>query len=130
PIPYPNFNLLLVDAGHAILANQTDNEFDPKDWREEHNSEKSNSDTLQRVEENLRERLEESLQGSDQEQKGTQNDGWQNDSQNGLLSRIEDAAGEKLNRATQAAWDWLKAEITNTSLEMVNSNLDRALNRS
>lgn len=130
PIPYPNFNLLLVDAGHAILANQTDNEFDPKNWREEHNSESGSSDTLQRVEENLRERLEESLQGSDQEQKGTQNDGWQNDSQNGLLSRIEDAAGEKLNRATQAAWDWLKAEITNTSLEMVNSSLDRALNRS
>ncbi|MEL5891495.1 MAG: thermonuclease family protein [Methanothrix soehngenii] len=23
PIPYPNFNLLLVDAGHAILATQT-----------------------------------------------------------------------------------------------------------
>jgi hypothetical protein len=121
---------LLVDAGHAILANQTDNEFDPKNWREEYNSESGSSDTRQRVEENLRERLEESLQGSGQEQKGTQNERRQNHSQNGQLYTIEDAAGEKLNRATQAAWNWLKAEITNTSQEMVNSSLDRALNRS
>ena len=130
PIPYPNFNLLLVDAGHAILANQTDNEFDPKDWREEYNSESGSSDSLQRVEENLRKRLKDSLQGSSQDQQELQNDGLQNGSQNDLLSRIEDAAGEELDKAGQAAWNWLKAEITNTSRELLNSSLDRALNRS
>lgn len=130
PIPYPNFNLLLTDAGHAILANQTDNEFDPKDWQGEYNSENGSFDPLQRVEEDLRERLKDSLQGSGQDQQELQNDEWQNGSQNDLLSRIEDAAGERLDRAGQAAWDWLKTEITNTSLELVNSSLEQALNRS
>lgn len=130
PIPYPNFNLLLVDSGHAVLDNQADNEFDPKDWREGTSSESSSSDPLQKVEESLRERLEESLNTSGQDQQGQQNDIGQKGSQNDLLSRIEDAAGERLDRAGQAAWDWLKAEITNTSLELVNSSLDRALNHS
>lgn len=130
PISYPNFNLLLVDAGHARLANQTDNEFDPKDWREGTNSESGSSDSLQKVEESLRERLEKSLNTSGQDHRMPLDDKWQNDSQNDLLSRIEDAAGERLDRAGQAAWDWLKAEITNTSLELVNSSLEQALNRS
>ena len=138
PMPYPNFNILLVDSGHAILVNQTDNEFDPKDWKDdmsqdnksqESNSQDSISDPLQRVEEDLRERLKGNLPGSGQEQE-IKNDGLQNESQNGLLSRIEDAAGEELDRATRAAWDWLKSEITNTSQELVNSSLDRALNGS
>jgi|GEM_PF-269283 len=126
PVPYPNFNLLLVDSGHAMLANQTDNEFDPKDWRET-SSESGSSDALQKVEESLRERLEEGLNTTGRDQ---QNDNGQNDSQNNLLSRIEDEVGEKLDRAAQAAWNWLIAEITNTSLELVNSSLDQALNRS
>lgn len=138
PMPYPNFNILLADSGHAILVNQTDNEFDPKDWKDdmsqysksqESSSQESSSDPLQRVEEDLRERLKGGLQGSDQE-KEIENDGLQNGSQNDLLSRIEDAAGEELDRATRAAWDWLKTEITNTSQELVNSSLDRALNGS
>ncbi len=133
PISYPNFNLLLVNAGHALLANQTDNEFDPKDW-EKASPESSRSDPLQEVEESLRERLSESLENSGRDQQDLKNDGLQNDSQNdsqnGLLSRIEEAAGERLDRAGQAAWDWLRAEITNTSLELVNSSLDQALNRS
>ncbi len=138
PMPYPNFNILLVDSGHAILVNQTDNEFDPKNWKDdmsqdnksqESNSQDSISDPLQRVEEDLRERLKGNLPGSGQEQE-IKNDGLQNGSQNGLLSRIEDAAGEELDRATRAAWDWLKSEITNTSQELVNSSLDRALNGS
>ena len=33
PIAAPNFNRLLVDSGHARLDNFTNNEFDPKDWR-------------------------------------------------------------------------------------------------
>lgn len=127
PIPYPNFNLLLVDAGHAMLANQTDNEFDPKYWRDDIDSESGSSDPLQNVEESLRERLEEGLKGPGQDQ---QNDMRQNGSQNDLLSRIADAAGEQLNRAGQALWDWLRAEITNGGRELVNSSLDRALNRS
>lgn len=138
PMPYPNFNILLVDSGHAILVNQTDNEFDPKNWKDdmsqdnksqESNSQDSISDPLQRVEEDLRERLKGGLQGSGQE-KEIENDGLQNGSQNDFLSRIGDAAGEELDRATQAAWDWLKSEIANTSLELVNSSLDRALNGS
>ena len=135
PMPYPNFNILLVDSGHAILVNQTDNEFDPKDWKDEYKSRDnqsldSSSDPLQRMEEDLGERLKESLPGSGQEEQEIDNDGLQNGSQNDFLSRIGDAAGEELDRATQAAWDWLKSEITNTSLELVNSSLDRALNRS
>jgi len=153
PMPYPNFNILLVDSGHAMLVNQTDNEFDPKDWKDDMSqdsesqdsesqdsnsqgsnsqdskSQHSSSDPLQRVEEDLRERLKGNLPGSGQEQE-IKNDGLQNESQNGLLSRIEDAAGEELDRATRAAWDWLKSEITNTSQDLVNSSLDRALNGS
>ena len=132
PMPYPNFNILLVDAGHAILVNQTDNEFDPKDWKDDMSQDKksqdSNSDPLQTVEEDLRERLKGNLPGSGQEQE-IENDGLQNGSQNDLLTRIEDAAGKELDRATRAAWYWLKSEITNTSQELVNSSLDRALNR-
>jgi endonuclease YncB( thermonuclease family) len=101
PIPYPNFNLLLVESGHAVLANQTDNEFDPEDWRE-------------------------GLKGSGQEQQKYKPDGG---SQESLLSRIEAEVGDKLGRAAQAAWDWLRVEMTNTSLEMINSSLDQALNR-
>src|SRR5690606_35188632 len=81
PIPYPNFNLLLVDSGHAVLDNQADNEFDPKDWREGTSSESSSSDPLQKVEESLRERLEESLNTSGQDQQGQQNDIGQKGSQ-------------------------------------------------
>ncbi len=32
------FNRGLVDAGHAVLANRTDNEFDPADWWKPGNS--------------------------------------------------------------------------------------------
>ena len=136
PILYPNFNLLLVDAGHAVLINQTDNEFDPKNWKEEYNSYNSynsgntDSDPLQRIEVNLRERLKESLPGSGEELQKRPKEGLQNDSQNNLLTRIEDVAGEKLDQATQAAWDWLKTEITNASQELVNSSLDHAFNHS
>ena len=32
PLVSPNFNRLLVDAGHAKLENSANNEFDPQDW--------------------------------------------------------------------------------------------------
>ncbi len=32
PLTTPCFNRMLVDSGHAVLENFTNNEFDPKDW--------------------------------------------------------------------------------------------------
>lgn len=32
PLASPNFNRMLVDSGHAVLDNFTNNEFNPKDW--------------------------------------------------------------------------------------------------
>jgi len=32
PLVYPNFNRMMVDSGHAVLKNSTDNEFNPSDW--------------------------------------------------------------------------------------------------
>jgi len=32
PLASPNFNRMLVDSGHAVLENFTNNEFDPADW--------------------------------------------------------------------------------------------------
>jgi len=38
PLASPNFNRMLVDSGHAVLDNFTNNEFNPKDWWSERNS--------------------------------------------------------------------------------------------
>ncbi len=38
PLASPNFNRMLVDSGHAVLNNFTNNEFNPKDWWSERNS--------------------------------------------------------------------------------------------
>ena len=32
PLTTPCFNRMLVDSGHAVIDNFTDNEFDPRDW--------------------------------------------------------------------------------------------------
>lgn len=32
PLTTPCFNRMLVDSGHAVIDNFTDNEFDPQDW--------------------------------------------------------------------------------------------------
>jgi endonuclease YncB( thermonuclease family) len=32
PVPVPCFNRMLVDSGHAVVDNFTDNEFNPQDW--------------------------------------------------------------------------------------------------
>jgi hypothetical protein len=32
PLATPCFNRILVDSGHAVIDNFTDNEFDPKNW--------------------------------------------------------------------------------------------------
>jgi endonuclease YncB( thermonuclease family) len=32
PLATPCFNRMLVDSGHAVIDNFTDNEFDPKNW--------------------------------------------------------------------------------------------------
>jgi endonuclease YncB( thermonuclease family) len=32
PLPSPCFNRMLVDSGHAVIKNFTDNEFNPDDW--------------------------------------------------------------------------------------------------
>ncbi len=37
PLASPNFNRMLVDSGHAVLDNFTNNEFNPKDWWSERN---------------------------------------------------------------------------------------------
>jgi len=38
PLASPNFNRMLVDSGHAVLENFTNNEFEPADWWSEQRS--------------------------------------------------------------------------------------------
>ena len=38
PLASPNFNRMLVDSGHAVLENFTNNEFEPADWWSEQES--------------------------------------------------------------------------------------------
>lgn len=38
PLASPNFNRMLVDSGHAVLENFTNNEFEPDDWWSEQES--------------------------------------------------------------------------------------------
>lgn len=38
PLASPNFNRMLVDSGHAVLENFSNNEFEPADWWSEQES--------------------------------------------------------------------------------------------
>ncbi len=105
PIASPNVNRLLVDTGNAKLENSTDNEFDPRNWGSEQLS-GDVADPLQALPQNLQENLQQSLQNPQQNQ-NTQ----KNDPQNDLLPKLQEAAGNELDRAAQGAWDWLKGQI-------------------
>lgn len=87
PIASPNFNRLLVDSGHARLDNFTNNEFDPKDWR--------NGQGPQRESEPLK-----SL-GQELQKNLTQD----------LLPRLQESAGKEMDKAAREGWDWLKGQI-------------------
>jgi endonuclease YncB( thermonuclease family) len=87
PIAAPNFNRLLVDSGHARLENFTNNEFDPKDWRNGQSS-LAESEPLQRLGQELQKNLTEDL-----------------------LPRLQESAGKELDRAAKEGWDWLKGQI-------------------
>ncbi len=87
PIAAPNFNRLLVDSGHARLENFTNNEFDPKDWRNGQSS-LAEIEPLQRLGQELQKNLTEDL-----------------------LPRLQESAGKELDRAAKEGWDWLKGQI-------------------
>jgi len=87
PIASPNFNRLLVDSGHARLENFTNNEFDPKDWRNGQ-SPLAESEPLQRLGQELQKNLTEDL-----------------------LPRLQESAGKEMDKAAKESWDWLKGQI-------------------
>ena len=87
PIAAPNFNRLLVDSGHARLDNFTNNEFDPKDWRNGPGPQRE-SEPLQSLGQELQKNL-------------TQD----------LLPRLQESAGKELDKAAKEGWDWLKGQI-------------------
>jgi endonuclease YncB( thermonuclease family) len=87
PIAAPNFNRLLVDSGHARLENFTNNEFDPKDWRNGQSS-LAESEPLQSLGQELQKNLTEDL-----------------------LPRLQESAGKELDRAAKEGWNWLKGQI-------------------
>ena len=87
PIAAPNFNRLLVDSGHARLDNFTNNEFDPKDWRNGQGPQRE-SEPLQSLGQELQKNL-------------TQD----------LLPRLQESAGKEMDKAAKEGWDWLKGQI-------------------
>ena len=87
PLAAPNFNRLLVDSGHAILENFTNNEFDPQDWRSGL-SPKAESESLQGLGQDLQQNLTDDL-----------------------LPKLQESAGKELDRAAKVGWDWLKGQI-------------------
>ena len=111
PLVSPNFNRLLVDAGHAKLENSTNNEFDPRDWWSE-----EGTPSVVKPLPDLQESPQESLQQSSQ--KDTQNDLENNtendlkdDLQKNILPRLQEYAEKELDRAAKEGWNWLKGQI-------------------
>jgi endonuclease YncB( thermonuclease family) len=88
PLAAPNFNLLLMDSGHARLENFTNNEFDPNDWRSGQGIQ-AEAEPLQGLGKDLQQNLQEDL-----------------------LPRLQESAGKELDRAAKAGWDWLKGQIS------------------
>jgi endonuclease YncB( thermonuclease family) len=87
PIAAPNFNRLLVDSGHARLDNFTNNEFDPSNWRSQQ-SPQTYAEPLQDL-------------GSDLKKNFTED----------LLPRLQESAGQELEKAAAESWEWLKGQI-------------------
>jgi hypothetical protein len=107
PLVSPNFNRLLVDAGHAKLENSANNEFDPQDWW----SEEGTSSVARPLPD-----LQESQQQSSQ--KDTPNDlknntesDLKNDLQKNVLPKLQEYAEKELERAANEGWNWLKGQI-------------------
>ena len=96
PLASPNFNQMLVDSGHASLENSTSNEFDPEDWR-------SGGDLQQIVK---------SVQGLKPPLQNHTPNNSNNDTQKDLLPKLQDYAGNELDRAAKEGWDWLKGQIS------------------
>ena len=87
PIAAPNFNRLLVDSGYARLENFTNNEFDPKDWRNGQSS-LAESEPLQSLGQELQKNLTDDL-----------------------LPRLQESAEKEMGKAAKEGWDWLKGQI-------------------
>jgi micrococcal nuclease len=87
PIASPNFNRLLMDSGHASLDNFTNNEFDPSNWRSQQAPE-IDAEPLQDLGSGLKKNFTEDL-----------------------LPRLQESAGEELNKAAAESWEWLKGQI-------------------
>jgi hypothetical protein len=96
PLASPNFNQMLVDSGHASLENSTSNEFDPEDWR-------SGGDLQQIVK---------SVQGLKPPLQNNTPNNVKNNTQNDLLPKLQDYAGNELDRVAKEGWDWLKGQIS------------------
>ena len=99
PLAYPNFNQMLLDSGHASLENSTSNEFDPQDWQ-------SGEDFKP---------VAEPPQGPQQTMQNDTLNGPKNDPKNDLLPKLQEYAGNELDRAAKEGWDWLKGQIIGSS---------------
>lgn len=99
PLASPNFNQMLVDSGHASLENSTSNEFNPEDWRSGGDA-KPIAEPVQDLKPPL--------------QNHTPNNP-KNNTQNDLLPKLQDYAGNELDRAAKEGWDWLKGQIIGSS---------------
>ena len=105
PLASPNFNQMLVDSGHARMENSTSNEFDPQNWRSGEDS-KPIAEPLRSLQQTL--------------QNYTPND-TKNDLQKDLLPKLQDYAGNELDRAAKEGWNWLKSQISGSSILIARS---------
>jgi endonuclease YncB( thermonuclease family) len=106
PLASPNFNRLIVDAGHAKLENSTNNEFDPRDWWSEYGT-PSVTEPLPDLQESLHQSSQKDTQND--EKNGTANDlNLKDDLQKNILPRLQEYAEKELDRAAKEGWDWLE----------------------
>lgn len=112
PLVSPNFNRLLVDAGHAKLENSTNNEFDPRDWWSEYGT-PSVAKPLPVPQESLHQSSQEENQND--LKNSTAND-LKGDLEKNILPKLQEYAEKELDRAAKEGWDWLKGQIANRTV--------------
>lgn len=83
PIPSPNYNLLLVESGHAKLEDFKNNEFDPADWTGKEVSPSENW-------------VEDEPQAQS--------------FQDNITAQVRDSAERTLDQAADSFWKWLKGQ--------------------
>jgi endonuclease YncB( thermonuclease family) len=119
PLVSPNFNRLLVDAGHAKLENSANNEFDPQDWWSEEVT-PSVAKPLPDLQESPQENLQQSSQkdtqndpknGTPTDLKNNTESDLKNDLQKNILPKLQEYAEKELDRAAEEGWNWLKGQI-------------------